>query len=510
MFSASTFISVALIATSCAPVHGAPVPVTRDLSPLAARGLAGVLLGVMGSSLESAIDDIYNGGDTPRRELASVAEDAVRQDSTGIRSSPGNSIRGDVSGVLNTLFSRAVENLSGDEVNTLLGYVNDADKRDVEARFSGAAASLSGGAIAGAALSGLESLVLFAFSDSLVLQFRSGTSTSPQKRKRRQFSSRAGKELSAAFAALSRLKESSEDAEGGDDFDEGRGRWWTSEVLLRSRPHANETQEPAQSFDIQCLNPAELALDTSAAEKFVATTKLFGKDGYMSSERYNQHLRMLDDLVPPGGSDACARRYIDCVLFRVAAMVQEDPTRHLIINADNYDYVPAAAGSKRSKPQSRIGYTTVITDSLTKKLIFDYPTLRSVAQQVKARTGSGFIVVEAKKFPEGNGYLAEHLPQACAEIYALAKTFQQNILRGALSNGQEWIFIILKCNDNGEGAVYQDSRTFKMFPPADGLGGADLIAAILLSWMERSEKELEAGDLFGLRELSRVGRGAAA
>ncbi|KAJ6507905.1 hypothetical protein C8R47DRAFT_1099937 [Mycena vitilis] len=159
MFSASTFISVALIATSCVPVHGAPLPVTRDLSPLAARGLAGVLLGVMGSSLESAINDIYNGSDTPRRELASVAEDAVSQVSTGIRSSSENSIRGDVSGVLNTLFSR--RDLSEDEVDTLLESLNDADKREVEARFSGAA-SLSGGAIAGAALSGLESLVLFA------------------------------------------------------------------------------------------------------------------------------------------------------------------------------------------------------------------------------------------------------------------------------------------------------------------------------------------------------------
>jgi hypothetical protein len=65
---------------------------------------------------------------------------------------------------------------------------------------------------------------------------------------------------------------------------------------------------------------------------------------------------------------------------------------------------------------------------------------------------------------------------------------RKSILRGALTNRHEWIFLILYLNKDGEGGTYTESPTVKIqvsesypyhvLPP-----GPDIVAGILAYWV---------------------------
>ena len=68
----------------------------------------------------------------------------------------------------------------------------------------------------------------------------------------------------------------------------------------------------------------------------------------------------------------------------------------------------------------------------------------------------------------------------------------KDILRGALTNGREWIFLIVS-RKNGDGATYKESfvhtydvlHTAKHSPPDIVKPKPDLIAGILSYWVSR-------------------------
>lgn len=67
---------------------------------------------------------------------------------------------------------------------------------------------------------------------------------------------------------------------------------------------------------------------------------------------------------------------------------------------------------------------------------------------------------------------------------------RKNILRGALTNGLDWIFLLIKLNDDYDGASYKQSAVIRL-RTAESLSGElaitepwpYLIAAILLHWV---------------------------
>ena len=67
---------------------------------------------------------------------------------------------------------------------------------------------------------------------------------------------------------------------------------------------------------------------------------------------------------------------------------------------------------------------------------------------------------------------------------------RKKVLRGALTNGHNWIFLLIKLNDDYDGASYQQSSVIQL-RTAESLSGQlavtepwpDLIAAILLHWV---------------------------
>ena len=67
---------------------------------------------------------------------------------------------------------------------------------------------------------------------------------------------------------------------------------------------------------------------------------------------------------------------------------------------------------------------------------------------------------------------------------------RKKVLRGAVTNGHQWIFILIKINDNYEGASFMDSQIIEIAASLspDGQGTvdqslADLLSAILLHWV---------------------------
>lgn len=111
---------------------------------------------------------------------------------------------------------------------------------------------------------------------------------------------------------------------------------------------------------------------------------------------------------------------------------------------------------------------------------------------------SGFFVTVA-----GPHHLSNYIVQAICEMHACGKYLQKKIIRGALTNGREWIFILIKFNDNYDGASHQRSNIVKFDIVSDSDGQLeipgswhDTIAAILSQWIQNSFADLTSDDLF--------------
>jgi hypothetical protein len=71
----------------------------------------------------------------------------------------------------------------------------------------------------------------------------------------------------------------------------------------------------------------------------------------------------------------------------------------------------------------------------------------------------------------------------------------KQVVRGALTNGREWIFLILKLNDDRNGASFMRSNIIHLDTHSEVLGGPqvmtrpspDLIAGILSHWVSLTQ-----------------------
>ncbi len=67
---------------------------------------------------------------------------------------------------------------------------------------------------------------------------------------------------------------------------------------------------------------------------------------------------------------------------------------------------------------------------------------------------------------------------------------RKKVLRGVLTNGHKWIFLLIKLNNDYDGASYQQSSVVQLYTTKDPNGllvihepWPDLIAAILSHWV---------------------------
>ncbi|KAG2066718.1 hypothetical protein BDR04DRAFT_1120995 [Suillus decipiens] len=98
---------------------------------------------------------------------------------------------------------------------------------------------------------------------------------------------------------------------------------------------------------------------------------------------------------------------------------------------------------------------------------------------------------------------ASQVFQAVCKMYMCAKFLQKKVLRGVLTNGRDWMFLLVKLDDNYDKAIFKQSfmmeLTFKK--SVDGTRETtgpwpDLIAGVLSYWIENSFVDLESDDWF--------------
>ncbi|KAF8966663.1 hypothetical protein BDZ97DRAFT_1657425, partial [Flammula alnicola] len=236
-----------------------------------------------------------------------------------------------------------------------------------------------------------------------------------------------------------------------------------------------------------------LSLKDDVAER-VNAARLAGADHFMSSMNMHKFLDMLLCLVARP-SEASSRTWVDAFLYRASAMLP--PAKRMVLNVEysvSQVSVPTASGSEVILV-GFIDYTVVVTNDVkTARYFLNHPGVRNLAQQIESVLG--FFVVEAK---DRDVKLDDHVPQANAAATKLKKTH----IRGTLTNGYEWLFLVLNVNSNGKGASYRISdRSYSAAPQETGVNMVipdmppDMIAGILASWIEHGCEDLLEDDWF--------------
>ncbi|KAI0744076.1 hypothetical protein C8Q80DRAFT_1184879 [Daedaleopsis nitida] len=106
-----------------------------------------------------------------------------------------------------------------------------------------------------------------------------------------------------------------------------------------------------------------------------------------------------------------------------------------------------------------------------------------------------FFAAEA----EGFNPLPKHLPRGLIELIARARQLQQSHIRGALTNGYKWWFIVVDIDADGGGASYRFSDPIRW---TVGNWGAvntptpTIIAGILAAWIQSSFQEFKGDEWF--------------
>ncbi|KAG5640518.1 hypothetical protein DXG03_008228 [Asterophora parasitica] len=302
--------------------------------------------------------------------------------------------------------------------------------------------------------------------------------------KKRKISSLSGLELDLALAQVKKLRTS-----------------FIVEELPESDPAPDDTftdllDNTIAALESRANDPLSLpfsAADDAALSRFnivskgllllrpwaelrsaVVTSQALGSDQLWSNDAMYRHLTFLaNSFTAKNGTSA--RMVIDTLFFRSTAMVP--PPQKIIVVLENQ--VPAVQ-PRQSEPDTISGivdYTAVVVDSKIAKAYIHRPP--SIKKDL-----IGFFVAEAID-------LEAHLPQALLELVACAKHLGRSHIRGALTTGFEWCFIIVDLDADSEGAKYwvsqvivwmtEQSKTSSelIVEPTDKASDPALIAAIL-------------------------------
>ncbi|KAH9002734.1 hypothetical protein EDB86DRAFT_3040806 [Lactarius hatsudake] len=234
-------------------------------------------------------------------------------------------------------------------------------------------------------------------------------------------------------------------------------------------------------------------------EERAAVTSVLGKEKLWSSTNLHRHLEVLQNLVPKRPNEESAHPWVDAFLFRTSAMVSSN--KHMVLCLEQVISQRAIRPHTLSftTHSGLIGYTASIADNTNwADHFFSDPTLVNL----KLMMPCGFFIAEAKIEPFN---LKEQLPQVIGEMYACAKHLEIGALRGALTNGHSWIFVLIVLNSDGNGAKYRYSTPIGFqwgigdMPPQIEKPWPDVLAGILLYWIEYSFADIESNDWFQVK-----------
>jgi len=206
-----------------------------------------------------------------------------------------------------------------------------------------------------------------------------------------------------------------------------------------------------------------------------------GGDQYMSSKDMYSYLNLLQRTISK--SEANILFLLDAMFFRVSAMLSDGRRMGLnhVYNAPAVD-IPVDDGKCPLKLPDTVNYTVLVEH-----------------EPNRASQAPNELFVAKGKF-DGRT-LFDQAPEAIAKMYGIAISHGRDIIRGALSDGYEWIFVILYCKKNGSGGTYRLSPRIRLETTGEYPGQflpdfPDIIAGILTHWVEHSFDDLDKDDWF--------------
>ncbi|KAI0074178.1 hypothetical protein K474DRAFT_1710050 [Panus rudis PR-1116 ss-1] len=250
----------------------------------------------------------------------------------------------------------------------------------------------------------------------------------------------------------------------------------------QSYSFSSMTQDHLDKMGISASGLLELKPDaiSRGVEKDV-----LGADSLWSSDMLCRHLRFLDGLVPRR-NEAAARLWINAFFYRVAVMI---PTgSNVVLSVEQV--VPSVTTSDTSAHtlSGYIDWTAMLMPPKEAHIFLRNPALQHLRNVMSA------LFVSEAKGPDQ--LLENHVQQTIGEMLACARTTGKTIIRGVLTNGRAWIFLVLKLNENGGGSYLQSDQlhiSSRVLPQIEK-EAVSLISAILSYWLEHSHEELNVED----------------
>ncbi|TDL20238.1 hypothetical protein BD410DRAFT_773183 [Rickenella mellea] len=252
---------------------------------------------------------------------------------------------------------------------------------------------------------------------------------------------------------------------------------------------SNAKVETLERLNIEQYGWLERKPDLKA--RITASTSL-GQNKVWTSNLLYKHLLMLENQVH-NKKEAASRLWIDAFLFRASAMLS--PGQETIITPEHTILPIVISPESLSTLSGSLDYSAVIPRRRVAA-----PNFSADLQSLQRNVPFGLFVIEAKPFKSD---LEPHIPQAVCQLFACAKHLNKRTIRGTLSNGRQWIFIILTLNHDSQGGSFTRSDIVDFDTKKDINGNLkihrpwpDTIAAILSHWIERSFSEIDENDWF--------------
>lgn len=300
--------------------------------------------------------------------------------------------------------------------------------------------------------------------------------------KRKKRSELSGAELLAVQAIKNLItKWEAEGAEEADDQERSEAvSLQTVLDMLSTKLDGPQTYSFSSMSDehldkLKIFYSGELRLKTDSHSRSAKTDSV-GEAEDWSADRLYRHLCLLEGLVPRT-NEAATRLWINAFFFRVAFMLSG--SSKFVLNVE------------QNVLSGFVNFTAISTTETHARYLLQNPRLKKLPAQDHA-----LFVTEAKGSDQR---LASHIPRALGELYACAKHLERRIIRGALTNGHEWIFFFLRLNEGGSGGEYFQSKGINLMRGGEtGISREDssLIAAIIADWILHSHNEIGNDDYF--------------
>ncbi|KAI0369301.1 hypothetical protein BV20DRAFT_1122184 [Pilatotrama ljubarskyi] len=251
--------------------------------------------------------------------------------------------------------------------------------------------------------------------------------------------------LAAVMALKSLVNKSRGDQALNEDEEEEANIEQLENVLEMLQTRIDAPQMMNVSFSAFLKLKSDVSSHLAEADPLVA-------DGPWSADVLYRHLQFLQGFVPCT-NEAAARMWINAFFYRMACMVPSGSGKVLSVE-QGFTAVTPSDPSLHIVSGS-IAWTAILT-SPAKADRFVHKKVRLADLQTD---NSALLVSVEAKGPDL--VLAEYVPQAICEMHACARTVLKSTIRGVLTDGHTWIFLILTLN--GSGGTYFQSPEIHVY-----------------------------------------------